>query len=197
MRASHFILAVAFSVAGAGAAHAQTYRWIDENGVVNFSQELPPPDSPIQELGVVEGTAALSPFEQRALEIINEERRGLGRDRATATSEVSQSLPQGGTVPSLSSSSSGSTALRARAMAARDPCLLSSDPRCFEKNAHNYDPYLGYAPGQAGANAELGTARAPVGATGVNGAGGQLSGRVDVPVRVTSGKPAEASSTSR
>lgn len=196
MRASHFILAVALSAAGVSAGHAQTYRWVDENGVVNFSQDLPPPDSAVQELGVVEGTATLSRFEQRALEIINEERRALAQERATAASEASQSIIPGGHPDALPAS--GSAAIRARATAARDPCLLSPDPRCYEKNAHNYDPYLGYAPGQATASADPSAARAPVGAGGVTSAGGQVSGAVGVPARAGVSRSAQPPhSTSR
>lgn len=195
MRASHFILAFAVSVAGASAAHAQMYRWVDENGVVNFSQELPSPTASVQELGVVEGTATLSPFEKRALEIINQERRGFAQERATAASEASRSLSSDGRPDP--SSSPASAAVRARATATLDPCLLSPDPRCHEKNAHNYDPYLGYAPAQATASTDLSSAGAPVGASGFGSAGGQVSGRVEVPVRPIAIKPAQPNSASR
>ena len=199
MRASHFILAVAVSAAGLTSAHAQTYRWVDENGVVNFSQELPAPDSGIQELSVVEGTATLSPFEQRALELINEERRALARQRAGAASEAgTPPITQGGISGAMPSSSpsSGAAAIRARATAARDPCLLSPDPRCFEKNARNYDPYHGYAPGQAAASAAT-VGGAQTGASGTGAASGHVAGSVSVPVRAMAPGPELANTASR
>lgn len=196
MRASHYVLAIAVSVAGATGAYAQTYRWVDENGVVQFSQELPPPTAHIQELAVVEGTATLSPFEQRALEIINEERRALAQERATAASQASQPLALDGSAgPAFDPGSAA--AIRARAIATRDPCLLSPDPRCVEKNAHNYDPYHGYLPGQATASMDPGRARTPVGASGSGSMGGQVSGRVDAPMRATAGDYPQAASTGR
>lgn len=195
MRASHYLLAIAVSIAGATGAHAQTYRWVDENGVVQYSQELPPPTANIQELAVVEGTATLSPFEQRALEIINEERRALAQERATAASQATQPLVHGN--PGASSDPGSAAASRARAIAARDPCLLSPDPRCAEKNAHNYDPYHGYLPAQATASAELTAARAPVGASGSGSMGGEVSGRIGVPVRATAGNSPQPVTTSR
>jgi hypothetical protein len=187
MRASHFILVVAVSAAALNSVHAQTYRWIDEHGVVNFSQELPAPESGIQELSVVEGTATVSPFEQRALELINEERRALAQQRAAAASEAAgQPMTQSGVPGAMPSSlpSSGAAAMRARATAARDPCLLSPDPRCFEKNARNYDPYHGYTPAHSAASSTtVGAPGAPTGASGIGNAGGQVAGAVSVPVR--------------
>lgn len=200
MRASHFILAVAVSTAGLTSAHAQTYRWVDENGVVNFSQELPAPDSAIQELSVVEGTATLSAFEQRALEIINDERRALAQQRAAAASgAAAQSMVETGVAAAMPASSSGAPAMRSRGTAARDPCLLSPDPRCFEKNARNYDPYHGYMPGHpAAASATMaGASGAPIGASGVGNAGGQVAGAVNVPVRNAAPGSVPATTASR
>ena len=199
MRASHFILAVAVSAASLGSVHAQTYRWVDEHGVVNFSQELPAPDSGIQELGVVEGTATLSPFEQRALELINEERRALAQQRAGAASEAgAQPMAQEGVPGAMPTPSSGAVAVRARANAARDPCLLSPDPRCFEKNARNYDPYHGYAPAHAAASATtVRAAGAATGATGAGHTGGHVAGAASVPVRAAPPGPELANTASR
>lgn len=196
MRASHFILAVAVSAAGLPSVHAQTYRWIDENGAVNFSQELPAPDSAIQELGVVEGSATLSPFEQRALELINEERRALAQQRAGAASgSPDPAMFQSGVAGDMPSSSSRP---RARATAARDPCLLSPDPRCFEKNARNYDPYHGYAPAHAAASATtVGAPGTPTAASGTGNTGGHIAGAVNAPVRAAAPGPELANTASR
>lgn len=40
-----FTLALAALIAGAPAAAQEIYRWVDENGVVNFSQSAPTPDT--------------------------------------------------------------------------------------------------------------------------------------------------------
>jgi hypothetical protein len=56
--------------------------------------------------------------------------------------------------------------------AVRDPCLRSSDPRCYERNKASYHPYFGYAP------SVLQGGPAPTGATAVAPAGGVVSGHV-------------------
>ena len=56
--------------------------------------------------------------------------------------------------------------------AVRDPCLRSSDPRCYERNKASYHPYYGYAP------SVMQVGPAPTGATAVVPASGVVSGHV-------------------
>ena len=56
--------------------------------------------------------------------------------------------------------------------AARDPCLRSSDPKCYERHKDHYHPYLGYMPGNT-----LSTST-PIGATSVTNAGGAVGARI-------------------
>jgi len=56
--------------------------------------------------------------------------------------------------------------------AARDPCLRSSDPKCYERHKDHYHPYLGYMPGATQ------SATAAVGATSAVTAGGAVGGRI-------------------
>jgi hypothetical protein len=56
--------------------------------------------------------------------------------------------------------------------AARDPCLRSSDPKCYERHKDHYHPYLGYVPGTPVSTL------APVGATSVSSAGGAVGARI-------------------
>ena len=87
--------------------------------------------------------------------------------------------------------------MRARATAARDPCLLSPDPRCFEKNARNYDPYHGYTPHAAASPTVASAPGAPTGASGTGAAGGQVAGAASVPVRAAPPGPELANTASR
>jgi len=61
--------------------------------------------------------------------------------------------------------------LRGAREAARDPCLRSSDPKCYERNKARYHPYLGYAP----------EAAPSVGAMSAAAAGGTVGGHVAPP----------------
>ena len=58
--------------------------------------------------------------------------------------------------------------------AVQDPCLRSSDPKCYDKNKNAYVPFQGYSP--VAAEARESGVIAPVGATNVAGAGGSASG---------------------
>lgn len=54
--------------------------------------------------------------------------------------------------------------------AVQDPCLTSSDPRCYQRNKDRYHPHLGYAPGMQS-----------TGATTETGAGGVVGGQMAAP----------------
>lgn len=58
--------------------------------------------------------------------------------------------------------------------AVQDPCLRSSDPKCYDKNKNAYVPFRGYSP--TAAEARESGVTAPVGATPAAAAGGSVSG---------------------
>ena len=65
--------------------------------------------------------------------------------------------------------------------AVQDPCLRSSDPKCYEKNKNAYVPFRGYSPSTAEAR-ESGVFP-PVGATSATAAGGSVSGGATGPIK--------------
>ena len=71
---SVLVMVIAFVGAfGLPEAGAQAYEWLDEHGLVNRSDALPPEGTPFRELRVVEGVASMTALERRTLEIINEQ----------------------------------------------------------------------------------------------------------------------------
>ena len=141
--------ALAAAFAAAPAAHSQMYRWIDAHGSVVYSNQLPSSTSVVRDLTVV-----LENPDKRASELPRiEVQQGSG------------SLP----LPVEPPQSSPRIAISPNAPeAVRDPCLRSSDPKCYERNKAAYVPGRGYAP-------------AAVGATASAGAGGTLSGGSPTP----------------
>jgi hypothetical protein len=152
-------------LAAAPAAHGQMYTWTDEHGTKTFSNKLPADLDSVRNFGVVEGSASLSAAERRTLEILREEsnRTGPAPSAGHARSfEIGNSYP--------SASPRRVTRWRGHTETVRDPCLISSDPTCYERNKENYDPRLGYAPSVL--RAETGE-----GATSTS-AGGFIAGEV-------------------
>jgi hypothetical protein len=159
MKALCTVLFAAMFSAGS-AAFGQIYKWVDENGVLTFSDQKPADPSRISNLQEVEGMgrAPLSAIERRTLEILNQEQQRLGpgahlRDQAVSSESIV--IYEG---PWYGAQWQGHTEN------VRDPCLRSSDPRCYELHWKDYDPRLGYAPsvlrgsgeGAAGARAATG-----------------------------------------
>ena len=124
----------------ATAAHAGAmFRWIDENGVLTYSDSPPANPRAVKALTIVDelppGAIAQKrskehsqSFEARA----NEERARVPGSETDATQSALVREPE---------------PVRRRVWGAtetvRDPCLRSSDPSCYEKNKDRYDPYLG------------------------------------------------------
>lgn len=54
--------------------------------------------------------------------------------------------------------------------AVQDPCLVSSDPKCYQKNKDSYHPYMGYTPGIQSTGASSGA-----------GAGDTVGGQIPAP----------------
>jgi hypothetical protein len=177
----------------APAAQSVMYRWVDLNGAITYSDQPPSDPAQVRQLTVIDSPAPMTPHEKRTLEIIEAERAinggapvpgdALGggtysREGDSAARDAlrydSDGLPRtpGDTSPQA-------TARPSRPEAARDPCLRSSDPRCYEKNRNAYVPYLGYAPSAVRAlqqEAELAT-----GAIGTAPASGSVGGTFSPP----------------
>jgi hypothetical protein len=191
-----YSLAAALALSAA-VAHATMYRWVDENGSVNYSDQPPANPATVRQLTVID-EPRITKYEKRSVEIIENEKQRLGdtpgqaQDRATGTSpgydtaSVPLYNPQFDNSPGASQlPRSGLRSLQPEAV--RDPCLRSSDPRCPEKNRAAYVPYLGYAPSAAGmahgsSPAAVGSSSA-VGATGA--VGGTIAGTPLAPTRRT------------
>jgi hypothetical protein len=179
-------------LAVAPAAHAVMYRWVDQNGSVTYSNQLPPDGSRVRGLTVVDDPAPPTAYERRAMEIINGE-RGKWPGENTATLRESQPLPgasysrdPGGQEPWNRDAEAfpafGGTeapppraSVRGLPEAVQDPCLRSSDPKCHERNRNAYVPYLGYSPSAARA-ARASDLPVAIGASSPTAAGGAVGG---------------------
>jgi hypothetical protein len=149
-------------------AEATLYKWLDQKGNVTYSNLPPPESAEVRELETIEENQVPTAVELRTRQIIEEmarERRGTGLPGAPGTQSPANSRTAASSaeadagvryewVPQAPQPAAGpplldTASLRyppATPITVRDPCLLSPDPRCYQLNAGNYDPYLGYAP---------------------------------------------------
>jgi hypothetical protein len=189
-------LTAAFCVASS-VAESQMYRWTDEHGSVNYSDEPPSERSGIRDLTLIEGprSRALAP---EATARPNAELDKLGTPDAQPNTAIfpvprSVSLPQlpapadsvadvpGSPPLSAAPHASGSPSTRPEAV--RDPCLRSSDPKCHQRNRHAYVPGLGYSPSALKAAREA--EGMGLGATSATAAGTLVGGARARPARLT------------
>ena len=119
-------------------AQAQLSNWTDERAVLVHSDPLPSDSGRLEQLQDT-GKASLTPLEKRTLEIINEYTQGRSSE---APSDAVPAL----SFPSAHDSASTPMSVDPATENARDPCLLSWDPKCYEKHAQDYHPLWGYAP---------------------------------------------------
>jgi hypothetical protein len=138
------VLTLVLFLAGTPAL-AQTYRWIDDQGLVTLSDSLPADLSSVREISVIGDVSALSSFERRTLAIVNENLR----------------MQHPNSAASLEHADTRDVTWRGATETVRDPCLISPDPRCHEKHAADYHPYFGYAPSIMRAAASPSAAGAP------------------------------------
>jgi hypothetical protein len=196
------VVAVAL-IAAAPTAQSAMYRWIEQDGAVMYSDQLPHDSSKVRALTVIQAPAPPSAFEKRAQEIIDAE-RGRSGDSATAdrrsqpdSGRNADARMQGTNEPEPQTRTFGAGEVQggprlsgvrpSQPEAARDPCLRSSDPRCYEKNRDAYVPYLGYSPSTTRA------ARSPdvlsgIGASGAASASGAVGGSVGTGANTSGGK---------
>jgi hypothetical protein len=148
-------------------AEATLYKWLDQKGNVTYSNIPPGEGVEVRELETIDENRAPTAVELRTRQILEEsarERRATGGMdpfhvpgtaralRGAGAAEIDAGVkyewvPQGS--PPAAAPLLDSATLRyppATPVTVRDPCLLSPDPRCYQSNAANYDPYLGYAP---------------------------------------------------
>lgn len=170
-------------------AEATLYKWVDQKGNVTYSNLPPAEGVEVRELETIDENRTPTAIELRTRQILEEnarERRATGgvdpfrvpaaanARGAAGSSEIDAGIkyewvPQG--APPAGKPLLDSASLRyppATPVTVRDPCLLSADPRCYQLNAANYDPYLGYAPTRP----DVGSA--PVGAARSDAAGGAV-----------------------
>lgn len=179
--AAHALLLAALLCA-APAANAVMYKWVDETGSVTYSNA--PPADPDQARDVTT-IGHISPDPDKREPKLEAPRQGAGASAASspvgvsATPAAGSHPPYGLTTHDASRPEAAATARtphasarRRRAEAARDPCLRSPDPQCYQRNQDKYDPYLGYAPSTLAPSA--------VGAASAAGAGGAVGGRIVV-----------------
>src|SRR5688572_13236220 len=172
------IALAAMLVAAAPAAHSQMYRWIDAQGSVMYSNQLPSDMSAIKDLTVVlEKPGTVTSSEKRG-PLLAEPPRDATGDPADASNRAAKGDIPSAPAPRISIAPSAPEAVR-------DPCLRSSDPKCYERNRDAYIPYRGYSPSAARASKEA----AAIGATSSAGAGGTIAGGSPAPAKLTPPPP--------
>ena len=120
---------IAALVAAAPLAHSQMYRWIDAQGAVTYSNQLPGDMSVVRDLTVVLDNP------DKPVATRTEPQRGAAGTVPPLT-EPPQAAPRVVVSPKSPE-------------AVRDPCLRSADPKCIERNKAAYVPGRGYTPGTA------------------------------------------------
>lgn len=180
-------------------AHSVMYRWVDQYGAITYSDKPPPQSAVVRELTVIDGPRAITPHEKRTMDLIEAERRtgdpasypadvpwrsGIGGIDAARDPQRESETPRsaGGGEPGLAPRG---TMRPLQSEAVQDPCLRSSDPKCYERNRNAYVPYLGYAPSAARPRSEP---LYGVGATLPAAGGGSVGGAV-TPAPVKAGVP--------
>lgn len=78
MRILIAMLAVLPALSGGVSAHAQLYKWVDERGVVNYSNQLPVNPADAKKLAVVEDRVSVYTPDPALLGAMEAERQGRG-----------------------------------------------------------------------------------------------------------------------
>jgi hypothetical protein len=197
---SMLAMALAFGVASP-VAESQMYRWTDEHGSVNYSDEPPSERSGIRDLTLIDIPRS-RPGAPDVRSGPNPESEKLGTTETppiAVTSPVPRSVP----IPQLpvvadtiadtpgaphsSAAPQASSPVPTGPEAVRDPCLRSSDPKCHQRNRHAYVPGLGYSPSALKAAREA--EGIGLGATSGTAAGTLTGGTAARPSRLTAPSP--------
>jgi hypothetical protein len=177
----------------APAAHSQIYRWTDAEGSTTYSNKPPSDAAAANDLAVlpdIPGTMTAPP-EKRTPEAArpagaaaaqqSPPARAAAPDVLDAFNRAASSADAPAAAPAPSATPSARISLPANAPeAVRDPCLRSSDPKCYERNRAAYVPYLGYAPSAAG-TVGVGATSAAAGGTLAGGSPAPAPGKITPP----------------
>ena len=87
MRALYALLVFLPAMLAAPPAGAQVYKWVDERGVINYSNQLPANPEAANRLGIVEDRVSVYTPDQALLQAIEAERRGGGASARIAELE--------------------------------------------------------------------------------------------------------------
>ena len=157
-------------------AQAEMYKWIDADGGLTYSNTPPPQPAQVKELTRIEDTSPQKDS-TRTLPTQAPQRYIVGKpetlpsDPAAVQRQPETAAREPAAVPR--DPESASRAPRGiQAEAARDPCLRSADPKCYERNKDRYHPYLGYSP------TPVQPATPAIGASNPAGAGGSIGGAI-------------------
>ncbi len=181
------------------AGYAAMFKWTDADGTVTYSDQPPADRAKVRHVaqldiptGGAESNAAAAP---RPLQEPSLSRPDTWLKGANPPPPPAERVPRIEPVPSARGEpeipsrdtdlanrepdNASPAPVRGAREATRDPCLRSSDPKCYERNKGRYHPYLGYAPDGAPA----------IGATGATIAGGTVGAQVPAPsASATAGK---------
>ncbi|MES2562326.1 MAG: DUF4124 domain-containing protein, partial [Pseudomonadota bacterium] len=135
----------------ASTAYSQVYRWVDDRGATNYSDQLPADRAGIRQLTEIQdGSRKATRSEQRTREILEAEgllNSGMQRDANGAYAPLADGISELPlTQPEATAPSAFWGEPAGKAEAVRDPCLRSSDPRCHERHRAAYVPGRGYSP---------------------------------------------------
>jgi hypothetical protein len=137
------------------------YKWIEADGTVTYSNHPPENGTAVKQITVLDVPPPTTAHERRTLQLLNAERQRAAAEGTPSvrdpyapresdyTASDSLSRDNARTPGADWAGTPRSAALPGRGDAARDPCLRSPDPKCYEKNRDAYVPYLGYSPASA------------------------------------------------
>jgi hypothetical protein len=153
-------------VCAASAAQAAMYKWTDESGTATFSDQPPAEPDKVSNLTVVDTQPKpQQPSYTHAPAKFGESfRPDPPRAAENSASTKAESDPVVRELARLQA--------RGRTEAVRDPCLISADPRCYERNKDRYHPYFGYAP-----SVTQPASTSATGATNATAGGGTVGGQ--------------------
>ena len=187
------------------AVQAAMYKWADDNGTATFSDQAPAEPDKVRDLTVVEGIPAARTAPVQEPQHVEPEKKAVTSVTHTKPEQPSYTRAPAKFGESFRPDTPRTTEsaawprqdndaalrelsrvqARGRTEAVRDPCLLSSDRRCYERNKERYNPYFGYAPSMMQSAATAGT-----GATNPTAAGAVAGPAREAPVPVRHIEPA-------
>jgi len=128
MRTLVHLIGICALLAAGGTGAAELYKWVDENGITNYSNESPPRGAKATPLNTDDRISVYSP-DPAVLEAIEAQ-----RNRRTAPPPVVAAPP----VPPPGSAPPPPPA-RTQALP-QDPCLSGNDPRCSAVTIYDSSP---------------------------------------------------------